>query len=182
MGRSGQLLTGNNPLTVDTLHQAYSNLATSFDYQNGGIGTAPKFPQPMTLELLLRYYQHGYSERALEMVNLTLENMAHGGIYDQIGGGFHRYSTDAYWLVPHFEKMLYDNALLARLYLHAYQATGRPLYRRITEETLDYVLREMTGPGGGFYSAQDADSEGEEGKFFVWTPEEFQSALGRRGR
>ena len=181
MGRSGQLLSGNTPLTVDTLHQAYNSLATSFDYQNGGIGTAPKFPQPMTLELLLRYNQHGYSERALEMVNLTLENMAHGGIYDQIGGGFHRYSTDAYWLVPHFEKMLYDNALLARLYLHAYQATGRPLYRRITEETLDYVLREMTDPRGGFYSAQDADSEGEEGKFFVWTPEEFQSALGEDG-
>ena len=178
MGRSGQLLRGDSPLTVDTLHQAYSNMAKSFDYQNGGIGTAPKFPQPMTLELLLRYYHHGYSGRALKMVHLTLENMAQGGIYDQIGGGFHRYSTDAYWLVPHFEKMLYDNALLARLYLHAYQATGRPLYRRITEETLDYVLREMTDPQGGFYSAQDADSEGEEGKFFVWTPEEFHSILG----
>ena len=104
MGRSGQLLRADAPLTVDILHQAYSNLAKSFDYQNGGIGTAPKFPQPMTLELLLRYYRHGYSERALEMVNLTLENMAQGGIYDQIGGGFHRYSTDAYWLVPTSKK------------------------------------------------------------------------------
>jgi uncharacterized protein YyaL (SSP411 family) len=104
--------------------------------------------------------------------------MAYGGIYDQVAGGFHRYSTDAYWLVPHFEKMLYDNALLARLYLHAWQITGNPLYRRITEETLDYVLREMTDPAGGFYSAQDADSEGVEGKFFVWTPAELQAILG----
>ena len=178
MGRSGQMQGGDSPLTVEVLHQAYSTLAGSFDYQNGGVGAAPKFPQPMTLELLLRYYHHGYNPRALEMVDLTLEKMARGGIYDQIGGGFHRYSTDAYWLVPHFEKMLYDNALLARLYLHAYLVTGKPLYRRITEETLDYVLREMTDELGGFYSAQDADSEGEEGKFFVWTPDEIEAVLG----
>jgi uncharacterized protein YyaL (SSP411 family) len=178
MGQTNQLTKSNTLLTVDILHTAYNNLATSFDYQNGGVGMAPKFPQPMALELLLRYNHHGFSERALEMVSLTLDNMAQGGIYDQIGGGFHRYSTDAYWLVPHFEKMLYDNAQLARLYLHAYLVTGRPMYRRITEETLNYVLREMTDPLGGFYSAQDADSEGEEGKFFVWTPQEIQAVLG----
>ena len=178
MGLAGQVPRGVDPLTTETLHQAYSNLATNFDYQNGGVGAAPKFPQPMTLEFLLRYHRQGFNPRALEMVNLTLEKMAYGGIYDQIGGGFHRYSTDSYWLVPHFEKMLYDNAQLARLYLHAYQVTGRVLYRRITEETLDYVLREMTGPAGGFFSAQDADSEGEEGKFFVWTPDEISEVLG----
>jgi uncharacterized protein YyaL (SSP411 family) len=132
----------------------------------------------MTLEVLLRYYAHGHNDRALPMLELTLEKMARGGIYDQIAGGFHRYSTDSFWLVPHFEKMLYDNALLARLYLHAWLATGRQLYRRIAEETLDYVLREMTGEHGGFFSATDADSEGEEGKFFVWTTEEIEAALG----
>ena len=181
MGRSSQVTRGTSPLTADILHQAYSSLATSFDYQNGGTGTAPKFPQPMTLEMLLRYHHAGYNPRALEMVELTLDKMAYGGIYDQIGGGFHRYSTDAFWLVPHFEKMLYDNALLARLYLHAYLVTGRPLYARITQETLDYVLREMTDSHGGFYSAQDADSEGEEGKFFVWTPDEINAVLGQEG-
>jgi len=179
MGRTGQMPKGDSPLTVETLHQAYTTLATNFDYQNGGTGTAPKFPQAMNLEVLLRYYNHGYNERALEMVDLTLEKMAMGGIYDQIAGGFARYSTDTYWLVPHFEKMLYDNALLARLYLHAHQATGRGMYRRIAEETLDYILREMTGPEGGFFSATDADSEGEEGKFFVWSPDEIEAVLGK---
>ena len=178
LGRTGQIPKGDSPVTVETLHQAYTVLATNFDYQNGGHGTAPKFPQAMNLEVLLRYYRHRYNDRALEMVDLTLEKMAQGGIYDQIAGGFARYSTDAYWLVPHFEKMLYDNALLSRLYLHAHQTTGRGMYRRIAEETLDYILREMTGPEGGFYSATDADSEGEEGKFFVWTPAEIEAVLG----
>ena len=165
------------PLTADVLRQAVARIADDFDERHGGIGMQPKFPQPMTYEFLLRYYLRTEDADALEMAELTLQRMALGGIYDQIGGGFHRYSTDTFWLVPHFEKMLYDNALLARLYLHAYQITDNPLYRRIVEETLAYVLREMTSPEGGFYSAQDADSEGVEGKFFVWLPHEIGAAL-----
>ena len=178
MGRVGRMPRGQGVLDESVLHHAYNALATNFDYQNGGVGAAPKFPQAMTLEILLRYYARGHNDRALAMLELTLEKMARGGIYDQVGGGFHRYSTDGFWLVPHFEKMLYDNALLARLYLHAWLVTGRGLYRRIVEETLDYALREMTGEHGGFFSATDADSEGEEGKFFVWTPADLEAVLG----
>ncbi len=168
------------PLGFDILDLAYSALRRDFDKVNGGFGQAPKFPQPMVLEFVLRYYHRTGDKDALEMATLTLEKMAKGGIYDQIGGGFHRYATDSHWLVPHFEKMLYDNALLSRIYLHAYQVTKSPLFRRIAEETIDYVLREMTGPQGGFYSTQDADSEGEEGNYYVWTPDEIKKALGEK--
>ena len=169
---------GVTSLSVDTLNHAYSNLKLSFDWDNGGFGGAPKFPQPMALEFLLRYYRRTHEPEALKMVTLTLEKMAAGGIYDQLGGGFHRYATDAIWLVPHFEKMLYDNALLSRVYLQAFLVTGRHEFRRIAEETLDYVLRDMTGSEGGFYSASDADSEGVEGKYYVWTPGEVINVLG----
>ncbi len=169
---------GVEPLTPDLLQRAYSGIRAEFDHVNGGTGSQPKFPQPMVYEFLLRHHVRTGSPDALEMVELTLDKMARGGIYDQLGGGFHRYSTDAIWLVPHFEKMLYDNALLVKLYLHTYQVTRKPLYRKVIEQTLEYVMREMTGGEGGFYSAQDADSEGVEGKFFVWRPDEIKSVLG----
>jgi uncharacterized protein YyaL (SSP411 family) len=162
----------------DVMESAVEYAERSFDSEWGGFGPAPKFPRSVEISKLLRYYQRTKKANVLEMCEATLESMAHGGMYDQIGGGFHRYSTDKKWLVPHFEKMLYDNALLARTYLEAFQVTGKDFYSRIAREVLDYVLREMTSPEGGFYSATDADSEGEEGVFFVWTPEQVEEVLG----
>ena len=170
----------NEPISKELLDSAYEGILRNSDSVNGGFGGAPKFPPAMVLEFLLRtQYRTGKNE-ALDIVSHTCRKMADGGIYDQLGGGFHRYSTDAKWLVPHFEKMLYDNALLARLYLHFYQATQEDFAREIAEGILDYVVREMTDPDGGFYSTQDADSEGHEGKFFVWDMNEIKTALGER--
>jgi uncharacterized protein YyaL (SSP411 family)/aryl-alcohol dehydrogenase-like predicted oxidoreductase len=154
--------------------------AQDFDARLGGFGPAPKFPPATGLMLLLRLHQRLGDENALAMATKTLEAMAEGGLYDQVGGGFHRYSTDEHWLVPHFEKMLYDNALLAKAYLEGHQATGNALFARVAREVLEYVQREMTAPEGGFFSATDADSEGVEGKFFVWTPEEIEAILGEK--
>ena len=166
------------PIGEDTMNAAYVGLIRAYDSTNGGFGGAPKFPPSMALEFLLRTHARTHKDEPLNIVSHTLKKMANGGIYDHLAGGFHRYSVDAKWLVPHFEKMLYDNALLSRLHLHYYQLTRDEQARRTAEGILDYVLREMTDAAGGFYSTQDADSEGHEGKFFVWTSGEIKAALG----
>ncbi|MGH3043035.1 MAG: thioredoxin domain-containing protein, partial [Gaiellaceae bacterium] len=166
------------PLTTALTSGAVPALRRVFDPREGGFGPAPKFPAASTIELLLRRHAATGDDEALSMARLTLDRMAAGGMYDLLGGGFHRYSVDARWLVPHFEKMLYDNALLASAYLHAWVVTGEERYRRVTTETLDYLLRELRLPEGGVASAQDADTDGVEGLTFTWTPEELEEVLG----
>jgi uncharacterized protein YyaL (SSP411 family) len=165
-------------LTEDLLTRASSYFRQTYDRIYGGFGGAPKFPAPMSLRLLMRGWYRRGENFSLEMVTGTLDRMAAGGIYDHLGGGFARYSVDARWLVPHFEKMLYDNAQLAVAYLEAFQITGNANYARVARETLDYVLHDMTDPAGGFYSTEDADSEGVEGKFYTWTPKQLSEVLG----
>ena len=175
---TGEALPSDGPLNTALLDQATRALGRAFDPTHGGFGPAPKFPHPMDLKVLLRQHARTGDAHALHMVRHTLDKMARGGIFDQLGGGFARYSTDARWLVPHFEKMLYDNALLASVYLEVYQATRDPAFARVARETMDYVLGRMTDPEGGFYSTEDADSEGVEGKYYVWTLAEITEVLG----
>ncbi|MCH2118569.1 MAG: thioredoxin domain-containing protein, partial [Pirellulales bacterium] len=165
-------------LSGDLIDNAAAQMRRAHDPAHGGFGTAPKFPQSMALQLLLRHWNQSGQKSSLEVVRVTLNRMASGGIYDHLGGGFARYSVDARWLVPHFEKMLYDNALLGGAYLNAYLATGDKQYERVVREILNYVLRDMTDPAGGFYSTEDADSEGSEGLYYTWTPDEITAVLG----
>ena len=169
--------TSDSNFSPEILNKAFVSFENSFDAVYGGFGTAPKFPQPTNLSMLLRYWHRTADNKALDMVEKTLDAMADGGIYDHVGGGFHRYSTDAQWLIPHFEKMLYDQALLSKVYLQAYQITKQQRYAQIAREIFDYVIRDMTDPAGGFYSAEDADSEGKEGTFYLWDPEQIDSVL-----
>src|ERR1041385_5122394 len=169
----------NLVLTASVIRNAGSRFKQAYDPRHGGFGNAPKFPQPSQPQLLLRYAKRFKDDEATRMVLRTCERMAAGGIHDQLGGGFARYSVDAEWLVPHFEKMLYDNAQLAQLYLDACLASGDSKFADTARDILDYVLRDMTHPGGGFYSAEDADSEGHEGKFYCWTRKELESLLSR---
>jgi len=162
----------------DIIADSCEQISRAYDSDNGGLGQAPKFPNAGVYELFLRHYHHSRNHRYLEMATHTLTKMAQGGIYDHLGGGFHRYSVDAKWLVPHFEKMLYDNAQLVRVYSQAFKITGEPLFKSAVDETVGYLLREMLHSEGGFYSTQDADSEGEEGRFFVWTEEEIIRLVG----
>jgi uncharacterized protein YyaL (SSP411 family) len=178
LNRIATLPGDGSELDLDLISQTASVLAQSFDDRDGGFGSQPKFPNSMSLEVFLRNYARTGQPEDLARVTMTLDRMARGGIYDQLGGGFHRYSVDHKWLVPHFEKMLYDNALLARIYLQVHQITNEESFLLIGTEILDYVLREMTSEEGGFLSTQDADSEGEEGRFFVWTPDEIREILG----
>ncbi|MDP8993335.1 MAG: thioredoxin domain-containing protein [Actinomycetota bacterium] len=170
--QSALLSEGGGELGPSLLEKGYQSLAASYDKEWGGFGRAPKFPTPANLELVLRAHDHYRSEESLEMAVSSLDAMASGGLYDHLGGGFHRYSVDAFWMVPHFEKMLYDQAGLVRAYLHAWQVTGHERFRQVVEETVGYVLRDLHQPEGGLSSAEDADSEGEEGKFYVWAMDE----------
>ncbi len=166
-------------ISANLLDNTFSYLKRIFDPANGGFGTAPKFPQPQNIIMLLRYYRRTGNAEALQMATATLDKMADGGIHDHLGGGFHRYATDAIWLVPHFEKMLYDQALISKVYIDGYMANGNKRYAETATDIFDYVLRDMTDSAGGFYSAQDADSEGKEGTFYIWTKKQIEDALGK---